>query len=1571
MSMKKLTMLNRILSLGLATALALSSPIVAYAEGDNEVVAAEYSVNDNSEEVSSSEAGRAEDDATSSSEEDASVSGDATSDNHDGDATSNDSQEEQINNGSEDESVADEAEATDEEAEDDELEDEELEDEELEDEKKCKHEEFEYESNGDGTHIKRCKECGEIIEEAEECEFDEDEICIHCGYKKEEIEDEDKEITLEFENDEVIVTVTAKKSVLNGATEVKAEKVTDEDQLEEVATSLSEDAEESGKELKAFLAYDISLMNEDGKVEPKDGSVSVNIVSLKAPETDEELEGTDVGIVHFEENSDSTEAVDLTEESTTSVETGDDISTVDVSFETESFSVFAIKWTTVSLKKRVGTITWKDQNTQTLNIYAVDQYGNPIENAPTDVINYKDLNANDNLSSRVSATNYNYFTTLARQFSVEGYTYRGTFLEDKRQITNISYIRGRGDVHWGATVYGQGDNFQWIANGANVDNKWTSVNVFFVYQDNREIADDKYFSANLFNYSKDSINNASLRTGNANNALIFHDGGDIITNGSAYYQPWNRCNTNSSTDNPTAFQGIVGSTLSNNMPTFNYAVAPIFDPDSWLFASRTGANTYWDRKDDILAYRNVAIPFYFENGYYTFDSKVNDYSFDEPNNRMTRTQRNDSEGQFWPFSGTKDEPHFGMNLQVNFNIAENGKDDNGKDTVFEFSGDDDVWVFIDNKLALDIGGIHGVVSGRINFATGDCIVDSAARSVVNNGSQSRTNLYTNVLGYKTVEEGRKALAKGGHTLTFFYLERGASLSNCKITFNFKNQNIAVPTDVYFNKADGAGRALAGAEFGLYGEADTECKGTALYTATSDANGKVTFSDVEAGTYYMKEMVAPKGYRVSKTIYVVEVVNGTSSIVDGAVKSKTQGSFKIYKKDDQNKKEITTIKNFKNESYKKNLTIKKEWDDNNSTSRPDNITFDVYGTFADDSGVKYIKLDGTVCGSKEAAITPVIVTKDDNWTRTIENLKIFADEDCTQIISWNVEEREIIGYELTDHDVTYTENTNITEEILIPSPATEGGEQYSHLDIEVDAVSDGDDSGRRITNIYDLDGNSGRITLIGYYDDSYRWVADSKSVQMSKQNGYEWRADSQKLGQNSVLAFKVKYEGSNDTKLVIIDSNSYYPQDSRYYKPSSEKVGGEHEPYRNVAMYYTGTYNPRNGYVDLSGANLFTTAKVECPVTISNSKGNYYSSNYGYDRTGLDFILSPKTIAQVSVEKLGNETHTFTNKNVMGSLTIEKKLTGNSAVASTDTMYGIRVERVLEDGTTEVVSPIVDGVVQTNIISYYNGNRLLGVGYSNDAFNIFADQSLTIIDLLPGEYRVTECYVYDKNANGEYEKADLERYETTMYQVVDGAEQALSLIERTTSVNVESGKDSQVKVVNELKQSYEFKIVKRNANTYETLAGAQFELRNADDTFTVFYGVTNSQGEILWFNSLWEVENPDSEHSKPQTVQDGTYILRETKAPKSFALSKEEWIVTYEKYEGVSVRIKSSNKVVHATVSKAGNIATYEYSFFDVVAYTLPETGGRGVYVYTIGGVLLMMGAALLLYKSKKNNKNNK
>ena len=145
MSMKKITMLvNRILSLSLAAALALSSPIVAYAEGDNDTVVVENSVNDNSEEASSSETGRAEDESENSSNDEASTSDDANS-NSNGAVDSNDSTENQINNGSDEASSS----KTDLEDEDTELDDEDLEKEKLEDEledkdKECKHEdEFE------------------------------------------------------------------------------------------------------------------------------------------------------------------------------------------------------------------------------------------------------------------------------------------------------------------------------------------------------------------------------------------------------------------------------------------------------------------------------------------------------------------------------------------------------------------------------------------------------------------------------------------------------------------------------------------------------------------------------------------------------------------------------------------------------------------------------------------------------------------------------------------------------------------------------------------------------------------------------------------------------------------------------------------------------------------------------------------------------------------------------------------------------------------------------------------------------------------------------------------------------------------------------------------------------------------------------------------------------------------------------------------------------------------------------------------------------------------------------------
>ncbi|MBQ7138179.1 MAG: Cna B-type domain-containing protein, partial [Clostridia bacterium] len=124
---------------------------------------------------------------------------------------------------------------------------------------------------------------------------------------------------------------------------------------------------------------------------------------------------------------------------------------------------------------------------------------------------------------------------------------------------------------------------------------------------------------------------------------------------------------------------------------------------------------------------------------------------------------------------------FGLNAEVDFwlpdnsGIVKDGKpvsnqvtnaDGTTSDMIFNFNGDDDMWVLIDDEVVLDIGGVHAPIEGSINFSTG--LVETFYYS---NGSKvvysSKTNKFT----------------AGDHTLKIYYLERGGDLSNCKIEFN--------------------------------------------------------------------------------------------------------------------------------------------------------------------------------------------------------------------------------------------------------------------------------------------------------------------------------------------------------------------------------------------------------------------------------------------------------------------------------------------------------------------------------------------------------------------------------------------------------------------------------------------------------------------------------------------------------------------------------------------------------------------------------------------------------------------
>ncbi|MFQ7788046.1 MAG: prealbumin-like fold domain-containing protein [Blautia massiliensis (ex Durand et al. 2017)] len=118
-----------------------------------------------------------------------------------------------------------------------------------------------------------------------------------------------------------------------------------------------------------------------------------------------------------------------------------------------------------------------------------------------------------------------------------------------------------------------------------------------------------------------------------------------------------------------------------------------------------------------------------------------------------------------------------------------------------------------------------------------------------------------------------------HTLTVLYLERGAGLSNCKMNFTLPYAEVSSVTTtdlakLTFTKVKKDEKTpLPGAVFKLY--TDDTCT-TELKTATSGADGKVTFDKLFPGTYYMKEVQAPNGYVASNEVWTVDVTEGNET-----------------------------------------------------------------------------------------------------------------------------------------------------------------------------------------------------------------------------------------------------------------------------------------------------------------------------------------------------------------------------------------------------------------------------------------------------------------------------------------------------------------------------------------------------------------------------------------------------------------------------------------------------------------------------------------------------------------------
>ncbi len=218
-----------------------------------------------------------------------------------------------------------------------------------------------------------------------------------------------------------------------------------------------------------------------------------------------------------------------------------------------------------------------------------------------------------------------------------------------------------------------------------------------------------------------------------------------------------------------AYTGIVNTTLRNGYPTM--AADKGSESLDYLFGGKPDiAVTSYKPTGGLLTLDN--------DGYYGFDAASHYASYDKASNRFTLTDKQCGGNApcFTPFGNdTADNRYsFGMNLGADFYMPKDGKVNN-RDMVFDFTGDDDVWVFIDGVLVLDLGGIHDASHGSIDFATGAITYDTTPYHGQPAGTISQA--------FDNAGKTWDSTPYKTHHLSFFYLERGDGGSNCKIRFN--------------------------------------------------------------------------------------------------------------------------------------------------------------------------------------------------------------------------------------------------------------------------------------------------------------------------------------------------------------------------------------------------------------------------------------------------------------------------------------------------------------------------------------------------------------------------------------------------------------------------------------------------------------------------------------------------------------------------------------------------------------------------------------------------------------------
>ncbi|MDY5485106.1 MAG: Cna B-type domain-containing protein [Clostridium sp.] len=538
--------------------------------------------------------------------------------------------------------------------------------------------------------------------------------------------------------------------------------------------------------------------------------------------------------------------------------------------------------------------------------------------------------------------------------------------------------------------------------------------------------------------------------------------------------------------------GLGHLTMNPLLTKDGYPSAKISGEDlsmDYLFRDSGDSGSYWKgtMEDGGGLFRK-------DGGYYYYDSALNSAYYDEVNKKFTLYNTvvrphytgNGSQipaSNFLPFNEvigqvTVDQPNqtppraylngkvdlwFGMSVEFDFFMPKDGLLD-GAPMKFEFLGDDDVFVYIDDVLVLDIGGTHAAQKGTIDFSTGYC--DSPYKrghlsSIFKTAKGDEFKEY-DFNGY-TFEDYSK------HTLKFFYMERGGNISYCKLRFNMPtipdgslnvSKELDGPTEVadYLKanmeyrlkvvKAGSDGKATdelfihEGDPYKILGVEETQYVGEGgIFTLKAGQTAQfVNMPQLGGSSSYIVQEIMPKvvAGQYGDVEYLVAKDGGQTEKKNPDGTEVESGNFKTYDTEplSPEKVQIVSYRNRIETSQLQKIKVTKVWegDENNVCGcRPASVKFQLYTEYAEDGVKKYEPFPG------EGGL---LTLTGNSWTGEFKDLPKY-NTDGTEII-YKVKELNADGapvehgdtlsgkqgtytsaYEMQDSPVGYLQSVKVT------------------------------------------------------------------------------------------------------------------------------------------------------------------------------------------------------------------------------------------------------------------------------------------------------------------------------------------------------------------------------------------------------------------------------------------------------------------------------------------------------------------------------------------------------------------